>query len=93
MVLGDFTPHHLSWFSRTGDGKEALDEAVNSLQLAVANLDIPTSLPSHGQPSSPDITLLSGHLLPDVTWLTLTTLGFDHLTTADSPSGHAPPSL
>ena len=31
------------------------------------------SLPMQGQPSSPDITLLSGHLLPVVTWSTLTT--------------------
>ena len=33
----------------------------------------PTRLPSQRQPSSPDITLLSWHLRPDVTWSTLTT--------------------
>ena len=42
MELGDFNVHHFSWFFRTGDDRaaargEALDEAVNSSQLAVAN--------------------------------------------------------
>ena len=53
--------------------------AIYSSQLAVANKDLPTHLPSQGQPSSPDITLLSGHILPDAKWSTLTTLGSDHL--------------
>ena len=93
MVLGDFNAHHPSWFSRTGDDRaaargEALDEAVNSSQLAVANQDLPTRLLSQGQPSSPDITLLSGHLflLPDVTWSTLTTMGSDHLPLQSRPA-------
>ena len=60
-------------------------EVVNSMKLAVANLDMPTRLPSHGQPSSPDITLLSEYLLPDVTWSTLTTLGYDQ-----PPHNHPP---
>ena len=34
--------------------------------IMVANLDLPTRLPSQGQPSLPDTTFLSGHLLPDV---------------------------
>ena len=72
---------------------ETLDGANNSLQLAVANQDLPTCLPSEGQPSSPDITLLSGHLLPGDTWTTLTNLGSDHLPITDTLSGHAPPSL
>ena len=93
----DFNAHHSSWFSRTGDDRaaargEALDGAVNSSQLAVANQDPPIRLPSQGQPSSPDVTLLSGHLLPDVTWSTLTTLGSDHLPIIISLSSHAPPS-
>ena len=41
--------------------------------------------------SSPDITLLSGHLFPDVTWSTLTTLGSDRLPITVSLSSHAPP--
>ena len=66
MVLGDFNAHHPSWLSRTRDDKaaarwEALDGAVNSSQLVVANQDLLTQLPSQGQPSSPDVTLLSRH--------------------------------
>ena len=45
---------------------DTTDEAANRSQLAVANLDMPIRLPSHCQPSSPDITLLSRHLLHDV---------------------------
>ena len=96
MVLGDFNAHHPSCFSRIGDDRaaasgEAFDGAVNSSQLAVANQYLPTRLPSQGQPSSPDITLLSGHLLPDVTWSTLTNLGSDHLPITISVSSHACP--
>ena len=98
MVITDNNAHHLSWFSRTEDDRagarrEALDGAVNSSQLAVANQDLPTRLPSQGQPpSSLDVTHLSRHLLPDVTWSTLTTLGSDHLPIIISLSSHAPPS-
>ena len=90
MVLGDFNAHHLSWNKkddRAAARGKALHGAVNSLQLAVANQDLPTQLPSQGQPSSPDITLLSGHFLPDATWSTHTTLGSDHL-----PIGQPSPS-
>ena len=93
MVLGDFNAHHPSWFSRTGDDRaaareEALDGAVNSLQLTVANQDLPSRHPSQDQPSSPDVTLLSEHLLPDLTW---STLGSDHLPIIISLSCHARP--
>ena len=56
MVLGDFNAHYPSWFSRTGDDTaaargEALDRAVNSSQLAVANQDLPNnSLPRANPP-------------------------------------------
>ena len=40
--------------------------------------------------SPPDITLLSGHILPDVTWSTLTTLGTYHLPITVSLSSYAP---
>ena len=58
MVLGDFNAHRPSWFSRTGDDMaaargEALDWVVNISQLAIANQDLPTQLPSQGQPSPP----------------------------------------
>ena len=88
--LATFNAHHPSWFSRTDDRAaargEALDGAVNSSKLAVVNQDLPTRLPSQGQPSSPDVTLLSGPLLPDVTWSTLTSLGSNHLPLQSRPA-------
>ena len=56
MAFGDFNAHHPSWFSSTGDDRtasrgEALDGAINSSQLAVANQDLPTHLPSRYHPS------------------------------------------
>ena len=97
MVFGNFNAHHPSWFSRTKDGRaaargEAFNGAINSTQLANASQNLTTRFPSLGQPSSPDITLLRGHLLPDVTWSTHTTLGFDHIPITVSLSIHAPPS-
>ena len=89
MVFGDFNAHHLSWFSRAAARGEALDEVVNSSQLAVANIDMRTRLFSQGQPSSPDVTLLSavsGHLVSYVTWSTDTTLG-----SGPPPYNHLPP--
>ena len=43
--------------------------------------------------SPPDITLLSRHLLLDVTWSTFTSLGSYHLPKTVSISSYAPPSL
>ena len=78
MVLGDFDVHHPSWYSRTGnDSAAARGEALDTSQLAVVNLDLLTCLPSQGQISSPNVILLSGHLLPNATWFSLTTLGSD----------------
>ena len=96
-VLGDFNAHHHSWFSRIGDDRaaarvEAIDGAINSSQFAVENQDLPNRLPFQGQLSSSDITLLSGNLLPDAMWSTLTTLGSDHLHITVSLSSNAPPS-
>ena len=56
MVFGDFNDHYPSRFSRTGDDRaagrgEALDGVIDSLQLAVANQDLPTHLPSRYHPS------------------------------------------
>ena len=54
--------------------------AISSSQLAVANHDLSTHFP-------PDITILSGHLLPDVKW---STLGAYHLPITVSFSSYAP---
>ena len=84
LLVGDVNAHHPSWYSRTEDDRaaergESLDAAVSATELCFLNEDTPTRLPSSGPPSSPDITLISGHLLLDSTWSTQTTLGSDHL--------------
>ena len=47
--------------------------------LAILNEPQPTYAPSNGHTSSPDISLASAHLAPDITWSTLTRLNSDHL--------------
>ena len=84
LLVGDVNAHHPSWYSRTEDERaaergESLDAAVSATELCFLNEHTPTRLPSSGPPSSPDITLISGHLLLDSTWSTQTTLGSDHL--------------
>ena len=56
MVLGNFNIYYPSWFSKIRNDEaaaigEALDRAINSLQLAVANNHLPNHLSSQGQPS------------------------------------------
>ena len=63
---------------------------VRNLRLRTLNLL--THLPSQGLFQTPDVTLLSRHLLPDVTWSTHTTLRLYHLPIAISVSGHTSPS-
>ena len=95
LLLGDFNVPHPAWFSRTGDERtaargEAVHGAINSLQLATLIRPLVSS--AKGQPSPPDVILLSGHLLPDGTWSTHTTLGSDHLPVTISLFIHAQPS-
>ena len=89
VIVGDFNAHSPAWFSSTGDDREAARGAVTleSLdpgQFMLLNEDLPTRLPTHGNPSSPDLTLISGHLALDATWLPLTRLNFNHLPIAIS---------
>ena len=63
------------------EGRLSTGRSAVRNSLCKPRFNYPTPLPGRqGQPSSPDITLLSGNLLPDVAW---STLGSDH---------HAPPS-
>ena len=73
LIMGDFNAHHPSWYARTEDDRaaerrESLDAAVLLTELCFLNEDSPTLLPSSGPPSSPDVTMISGHLLLDSTW-------------------------
>ena len=80
LIMGDFNAHRPSWYSRTEDDRaaergESLVAAVSLTEVCFLNKDSPTRPPSSGPPSSPDVTLISGHLLLDSTWSTHTTLG------------------
>lgn len=84
IVIGDFNAHHWAWFSDTFSTQDevtgdALAEAIDNSLLCVLNLDTPTQLPSNGMSSSPDVSLISAHLLTAVNWSTNVALNSDHL--------------
>ena len=84
IVLGDFNAHSPAWFSQTSDtraaarGQSILDSLTSS-NLVLLNSDSPTRLPSSGNPSSPDLTIVTPEIVPDLEWSTITTLNSDHL--------------
>ena len=56
-----------------------IDDLVTDNGLIFLNSDSPTRLPSHGNPSSPDLTIATPHIGIDSEWSTLITLNSDHL--------------
>ena len=82
LIIGDFNGHHPSWHSRMHDTRgDDIDEAIDNSDFAVLNEATQTRVPfaANHQPSSPDITVVSAHLLTAFTWTALTTLHSDHL--------------
>ena len=84
MVMGDFNAHHPAWFSVSRDDRAlargaSIAEAIDSSPLCLLNEDSPTRLPPNGTPSSPDLTLISGHLAQTASWLPSISLNSDHL--------------
>jgi hypothetical protein len=59
----------------------SLVSAVHNSDLCVLNSLSPTRLPkaTNQAPSSPDVSLVSAHLVPSMTWSVQTTLNSDHL--------------
>ena len=95
LLVGDFNAHHPSWYSHTEDDRAAargndLDAAVTTSDLCILNEDTPTRLPSSGPPTSPDLTIISGHLALSTIWSTQTTLGSDHLPIVIELPGNSP---
>ncbi len=80
LVLGDFNAHDNLWHSSIQDtrGTEIADEIGNS-SYCVLNENLPTRVPSNGQPTSPDISLASTSIITSTEWNTKTCLGSDHL--------------
>ena len=84
LIMGDFNAHNPAWFSSTDDLRaesrgELLLDLINASNLSLLNKDTPTRLPRAGRPSSPDLTLISSHLVLDANWSTEVSLGSDHL--------------
>jgi hypothetical protein len=93
IVLGDFNAHHDDWFSTHSDLRGvSLANAIDNSDLCSLNLDSPTRLPINGSPFSPDLSLISAHLVPSVSWSTNTRLNLDHLPISISFLGDILPS-
>ncbi|KAF2344021.1 Endonuclease/exonuclease/phosphatase, partial [Trinorchestia longiramus] len=91
-----FNAHNPAWFSSTNDDRAAarginIISAIDSSPLFLLNQDSPTRLPSDGNPSSPDLTIVSPHLALETSWTPLTRLNSDHLPIAISLSTNQPP--
>ena len=56
-----------------------ITEAIDSSPLCLLNENSPTRLPPNGTPSSPDLSLISGHLALTASWLPSISLNSDHL--------------
>jgi endonuclease/exonuclease/phosphatase family metal-dependent hydrolase len=93
FILGDFNAHHEAWHSSLGDtrGDTLLEQFENS-NFFISNTDSPTRLPSNGDSSSPDISLISTHLALSVSWATDISLNSDHLPICISVIDVQPPS-
>jgi hypothetical protein len=80
LILGDFNAHNPLWYSSIQDARgDKLAEEISESDFGVLNENVPTRLPSFGQPTSPDISLASTSLLPYIEWETKTALSSDHL--------------
>ena len=62
-----------------GKGCEHCWQPLESSPLRLLNEDSPTRLPPNGTSSSPDLTLISGHLALTASWLPSISLNSDHL--------------
>ena len=76
--------HHEAWFSSTTSDQgfqrgNTIINSINNSNLVTLNQPHPTRLPTHGNPSSPDLSLISAHLATDAVWLTHVRLNSDHL--------------
>ena len=80
LVLGDFNAHNALWYSNIQDSRgEKFADEIGDADFGVLNENVPTRLPSNGQPTSPDISIASTSLLPYIEWETKTALSSDHL--------------
>jgi hypothetical protein len=99
IILGNFNAHNTVWFSAPACSQDtvrggSMVSAVDSSPFDVLNLDAATCLPANGTPSSLDVSLISAHLAPVVTWSENANLNSDHLPlTIDFADDSPPPRL
>ena len=82
LIVGDWNAHSGAWCSAWDDERgEHLADAIDNSDLCVLNQDCHTRLPrgDNQRPSSPDISLISAHLVVEVDWSVSTELSSDHL--------------
>jgi len=84
LIVGDFNAHHSQWHSETGDQRAAargtsIAEEINDSDCCILNEEQPTRLPQHGEPSSPDITIVDANLALAMEWSTKIDLASDHI--------------
>ena len=80
LLLGDINAHDSLWHSTMLDtrGSNLADE-IGIANMGVLNEEVPTRLPTNGQPSSPDLSLASLDIMPYTSWQAQTSMGSDHL--------------
>ena len=80
VIVGDWNAHHRDWDSNLEDAKGiAMSDALEQSQFGVINdPNCPTRIVAAGS-TSPDISMISYHLVDAVEWSTLSILNSDHL--------------
>lgn len=81
LVLGDLNAHHSVWCSGVEEdfrGAAFMDEIDLSTFVVLNDLS-PTRLPSHGNPSSPDVSIASASIATTAVWRAHAALSSDHL--------------
>jgi hypothetical protein len=92
VIMGDVNAHHAAWYASSNCSRgDDLVEAIENSALCVINTDTPTHLPSHGDPNSPDVTIISAHLAVSALWTTQISLNSDHLPITVDLEGDSPP--
>ena len=80
LIIGDLNAHHTLWHSTITDTRgNLIADTIQDSPFIVLNEDTHTRIPTNGQPTSPDISIISQDLATISTWTTHTTLSSDHI--------------
>ena len=80
LILGDLNAHDDLWNSSINDERgQAIADEISNSEFGVINENLSTRVPSNGQSTSPDVSIVSASLLTFCTWTTYTDLSSDHL--------------